>query len=123
VAFIVDHLEKKSDAAEAFRTIRIRAATLERDGLTRDIPDHIFNKLDETLFAGHLRNAVYLECSSLKSNISGATYTHNWGPHTGVKRISIILNSDILDCARAKDIVGILIHHMIHAYFLVACGP
>jgi hypothetical protein len=123
VAFIVDYLEKKSDATEALRAIRIRAATLERDGRTRDIPDRIFNTLDETLFAGLLRNAVYLGCSSLNADVSGATHTPNSGPYSENKRISIILNSDFLNCARAKDVVAILIHHMIHAYFLIACGP
>jgi hypothetical protein len=123
VAFIVDYLDKKKDAAAALRNIRIRATALEKGGLAKDIPDHIFNKLDETLFAGHLRNAVYLDCSSIDSDVSGATYTHSWGPLTEVKRISIILNSNVLDSARARDVIAILIHHMIHAYFLVACGP
>jgi hypothetical protein len=123
VAFVVNHLEKKSDAAETLRNIRIRAATLEREGLTKEIPYRIFNKLDETLFAGHLNNAVFLESCSLGLDVSGATYTQNWGPIPEVKRISIILNSDVLEYARVRDVVAILIHHMIHAYFLVACGP
>jgi hypothetical protein len=37
--------------------------------------------------------------------------------------VSIVLNSDVLDYAGARDIIAIRIHHMIHAYFLVACGP
>jgi hypothetical protein len=123
VAFIVDHLEKRPDAAETLRSIRIKAATLEKDGLTKDVPYRIFHRLDETLFAGHLKNAVFLETSSLAPDVSGATYTHSWGPFTEVKRISIILNSDVLEYAKARDVVAILIHHMIHAYFLVACGP
>jgi hypothetical protein len=70
-----------------------------------------------------LKGAVYLEVKNLGSDVSGATYNPSWGPVPDVKRISIILNSDILDFARARDIVAILIHHMIHSYFLVACGP
>ncbi|KAF2027477.1 hypothetical protein EK21DRAFT_36255, partial [Setomelanomma holmii] len=123
VAFIVDNLEKKPEAAETLRNIRIRAATIEREGLGKDIPHRIFNKLNETLFAGYLKNAVFLETSSLGLDVSGATYTQSWGPMAEVKRISIILNNDVLENARARDIVAILIHHMIHAYFLVACGP
>lgn len=123
VAFIVDHLEKRPEAAESLRSIRIRAATLEREGLAKDVPYRIFNKLDEALFAGYLRNAVYLDSTNLGPDVSGATYTHSWGPDPEVKRISIILNSDVLEYARARDIVAILIHHMTHAYFLVACGP
>lgn len=122
VAVIVDRLQT-TDAADALRNIRIRAASLEDEGLTPEIPFRIFNRLDEVLFAGYLKNAVFLDIGSLGSDVSGATYTHSWGPNTGVKRISIILNSDVLQYARAKDIVAFLIHHMIHAYFLVACGP
>ncbi|KAH5720572.1 hypothetical protein HBI20_106070 [Parastagonospora nodorum] len=123
VAFIVDHLDKKTDAAESLRSIRIKAAQLERDGLSTDTPYRIFNKLDEVLFAGHLKNAVYLESDNLGCDVSGATYTQSWGRVTEVKRMSIILNQDVLDFVTAGDIVAILIHHMIHAYFLVACGP
>ncbi|KAF1846982.1 uncharacterized protein K460DRAFT_264433, partial [Cucurbitaria berberidis CBS 394.84] len=124
VAFLVHRLQTTpGDAAESLRRIRIRAATLEREGLIQEIPYRIFNKVDEVLFAGHLKNAVFLDISSLGSDISGATYTHSWGPNTNVKRISIVLNRDALEYARARDVVAMLIHHMIHAYFLVACGP
>ncbi|KAF2825840.1 hypothetical protein CC86DRAFT_370719 [Ophiobolus disseminans] len=123
VAFIVDHMEKKTDAAETLRNVRIKAAALEREGLAHEIPYRVFGKLDDTLFAGHLKNAVFLENNSLGSDVSGATYNHSWGPVVEVKRVSIILNSDVLECARARDVVAILIHHMIHAYFLIACGP
>ncbi|KAH7067353.1 hypothetical protein BKA63DRAFT_582159 [Paraphoma chrysanthemicola] len=123
VAYIVDHLEKRPEAADALRSIRIRAATFEHEGLTKDIPYRIFNKLNETLFASYLKDAVFLGSSSLGPEVSGVTYTHSWGPVTEVRRVSFILNSDVLDYARARDVVAILIHHMIHAYFLVACGP
>ncbi|KAF2126446.1 hypothetical protein P153DRAFT_259885, partial [Dothidotthia symphoricarpi CBS 119687] len=105
------------------RSVRIRAAALEREGLLKEVPYRIFNKLDETLFAGHLKNAVFLDVENLGSDVSGATYTHGWGPKTEGKRVSIILNNDVLGYARSREIVAILIHHMIHAYFLVACGP
>jgi len=119
-AFIVDHINKKTEAAETFKNVRIKATTLEREGLIDAIPYLIFNELDEALFAGHLKNAVYLDERNFGSDVSGATYNPNWSP---VPRISIILNTDVLVYARARDIVAILIHHMIHAYFLVACGP
>jgi hypothetical protein len=123
VAFIVDRLEQNwADAAEKLKSVRIRAATLERDGLVQEIPYRVFNKLDEVLFAGHLKNAVFLDISSLGTDVSGATYTHRLGPNPDVKRISIILNVDALEYAKAKDVVAVLIHHMIHAYLLVACG-
>ncbi|KAF2851471.1 hypothetical protein T440DRAFT_528720 [Plenodomus tracheiphilus IPT5] len=122
VAFIIEHLAT-TKAADALRAIRKRAADLESAGLLQDIPYRIFNKLDEVLFAGHLRNAVYLGISNLGLDISGTTFTHGWGPDREIKRISIIINSNTLEYGKARDIVAALIHHMIHAYFLVACGP
>lgn len=122
VASFVDRLES-SHAAELFRDVRIRTATLESEGLAEEIPFRIFNKLDEALSNGHLRNAVFLTIDTLGFGVSGATYTHSYEPHSGVNRVSIVLNSDAIRPARARDLVAILIHHMIHAYFLVACGP
>jgi hypothetical protein len=125
VAYLVNHLEKtKNDAAEGLRTIRIKAATLSREGLDpEDIIYTIFNRLDATLFKGHLKDAVYLSTLPLSLSLFGATYNANWGPDPGVTRISIFLNSELLEYARARDVVALLIHQMIHAYFLVACGP
>jgi hypothetical protein len=124
-AFIVDLLDKKNSpgAAEQLKSIRIRAANFERDGNSKDIPYRVFRKLDETLFAGHLRNAIFLDVAHLGSDVSGATHSQGWSLDPKVKRASIILNGDLLQHARSRDIVAILVHHMIHAYFLVACGP
>ncbi|OAL05224.1 hypothetical protein IQ06DRAFT_178693, partial [Phaeosphaeriaceae sp. SRC1lsM3a] len=122
-AFLVDHIAKKHDAADSLKNIRIKATNLAREGLATDIPFRVSNKLSETLFAGHLNNAVHLNTRSLDSDVSGATYTQSWGPVPSVKRVSIVLNSDVLAFARARDVVAILIHHMIHAFFLIACGP
>lgn len=122
-AFLIDHIAKKHDAADSLKNIRIKAANLAREGLASAIPFRVFNKLSETLFAGHLNNAVHLNTRSLDSDVSGATYTQSWGPVPSVKRVSIILNSDVLAFARARDVVAILIHHMIHAFFLIAYGP
>ncbi|KAH9877866.1 hypothetical protein J1614_003083 [Plenodomus biglobosus] len=121
VAFIADHLAA-ADAADSFRAIRRRAADLESDGLLQEIPYCIFNKLDEVLFAGHLRNAVYLDIRDLGLDVSGTTSNHGWGPDKNIKRILIAINSIILEYGSARDVVATLIHHMVHAYFLVACG-
>jgi hypothetical protein len=125
VAFLVDHLTKtKTDAAEALRTMCIKAATLLSEGLApEDMVYKIFSRLDAALFAGHLKDAIYLSTAPLPRSLSGATYAANWGPEPDVSRISILLNADILEYARARDVVALLIHQMIHAYFLVACGP
>ncbi|OAG02373.1 uncharacterized protein CC84DRAFT_1098826 [Paraphaeosphaeria sporulosa] len=125
VAFLVNHLDPQNspNAANVLENIRIRASTLEKEGHALEIPFRIFNKLDEMLFAGHLKNAVYLELRKLHPDLSGATHTHGWGLDLKVKRVSIYLNKDALQQARSGAIIGTLIHHMIHAYFLIACGP
>jgi hypothetical protein len=124
VAFIIDRLQKNSpDAAEQLKGIRIRAANLERDGHSKDIAYRIFNRLDETLFAGHLKDAIFVDIKHLGTEVSGATHSQGWSLDPKVKRASIILNGDLLQHARSRDIVAILLHHMIHAYFLIACGP
>jgi hypothetical protein len=123
VAFIVDRLDQSwEDATTSLRNIHLRAAVLHEKGLSHEIPFRIFNKLDQVLFAGHLRNAVFLDIDSLNPDVSGATYTHRWGPRPEVQRISIILNRVVIRHGQAKDVVATLIHQMIHAYFLVACG-
>lgn len=125
VAFLVDFLDPNHspDAATGLRNIRVRAQALEKEGNALEIPFRIFNKLNEILFAGHLKNAVYLELRKLHPDVSGATYTHGWGLDPKVKRVSVYLNKDTFQQARSRDLIGALIHHMIHAYFLVACGP
>ncbi|KAJ4352088.1 uncharacterized protein N0V89_007434 [Didymosphaeria variabile] len=124
VAFLVDFLDPKNspDAAAVLKNIRVRAQALEKEGHALEIPFRIFGKLNETLFAGHLKNAVYLELRKLHPDVSGATHTHGWGLDPKVKRVSVYLNKDTF-LHRSRDLIGTLIHHMIHAYFLIACGP
>lgn len=123
VAFLVDWLEQNwATAGKSLRDIRIRAALLQEKGLSDEIPFRLFNKLDEVLFARHLKSTVFLQVDNFNSDVSGATYTYRMGPNPEVKRISIVLNHDAIEHGQARDILAILIHHMIHAYFLVACG-
>jgi hypothetical protein len=122
VAFLVNHLSSP-DAADSLRRIRLQAENLFKENGPQDVACRIFNRLDQLLFAGHLKNAVYMNASHLGADISGATFTHGRGPNARVKRVSIFLNSVLLQHARSQDIVASLIHQMIHAYFLVACGP
>lgn len=125
VAFLIDHLNSKNhpDAATALRFVRRKTSALHREGHGLEIPFRVFNTLSNALFAGHLKNAVYLELRRLHPDVSGATHTQGMGIDPNVKRISIYLNRDALQEASSRTLVGILIHHMIHAYFLVACGP
>ncbi|KAF2106235.1 hypothetical protein BDV96DRAFT_654942 [Lophiotrema nucula] len=124
-AFLVNHLspDHSPDAAHILKSIRKKAQQVFDQGRGQDVPYLAFSKLDDVLFAGHLGGAVYLDLRSLGHDVSGATYTHGRGPDPRVKRISIVLNNNVLQQAQPRDIVANLIHHMIHAFFLVACGP
>ena len=125
VAFLVDHLDPKNnpDAATVLKAVRQRSVALHKEGHGLEVPFRIFNTLSNILFAGHLKNAAYLEFRNLHPDVSGATHTQGMGTDPRVKRVSIYLNKDVLLQAPSRDLIGILIHHMIHAYFLVACGP
>ncbi|KAF2745993.1 hypothetical protein M011DRAFT_382768, partial [Sporormia fimetaria CBS 119925] len=105
------------------RRIAVRASQLAREGLWKQVAYHAYQPLNNALFAGHLKDAVYLSFGRLGAEISGATFTHGGGPNRRVKRISIILNADVLHNNNGAFIVTALVHHMLHAYFLVACGP
>ncbi|KAH9871367.1 hypothetical protein IAQ61_005546 [Plenodomus lingam] len=78
VAFVVNH-PTAPDAADAFRSIRTRAADLESAGLLCEIPYRIFHKLHGILFAGHPHNPVFHNTHDLCLDVSGATYNHGWG--------------------------------------------
>lgn len=125
VAFIVNHLSPANspDAAKNLWRIRAFAENLSKEHRTRDIAYRVFHKLDQILFAGYLKNAVYLNFQDMGVEVSGATYTHCHGPNPRVKRISIVLNSNLHQQAKPRDLIASLIHQMIHAFFLVACGP
>jgi hypothetical protein len=124
VAFLVKHLENNaSDVSCTLKKIRAKAQHLANNGLIQDVPLRTFNQLDQTLFAGHLKNAVYLDVCDLGPDVSGATFSHGRGPNPRVRRISIVLNTDVHQDSTPTALLASLIHHMIHAYFLVACGP
>ncbi|ORY19572.1 hypothetical protein BCR34DRAFT_471880 [Clohesyomyces aquaticus] len=124
-AFIVSHLDEKKSpgAADTLKRIRIFGEGIWRDGHFHDIPYRIFNKLDETLFAGHLKDAVFLDIRPIQRDVSGVTFNPGQSPNKRVQRISIVLNANLHEHLGSKFLVASLIHHMIHAYFLVACGP
>ncbi|KAH7139122.1 SprT-like family-domain-containing protein [Dendryphion nanum] len=124
VASLIKHLDETSaEVTSIFKKIKLKAQAIANEGRSSDIVYRTFRHLDQAFFAGHLKDAVYLDIGSLGSDVSGATFTHGRGPNQRVRRISIILNSDVHKHASAGHILASLIHHMIHAYFLVACGP
>ncbi|KAF2468756.1 uncharacterized protein BDR25DRAFT_179760, partial [Lindgomyces ingoldianus] len=124
-AFLVNHLDEANspDVADTLKKVRIFAERITKEGHSRDVAYRVFNKLDEILFAGHLKDAVFLGIRSIQRDVSGVTFNPGQSPNKRVHRISIILNADLHQYASSKFIIASLIHHMIHAYFLVACGP
>ncbi|KAF1999903.1 hypothetical protein P154DRAFT_535145 [Amniculicola lignicola CBS 123094] len=122
VAFVINHLEESPDVAESLKSLRISAAKFCGAGHPLELAHRAFNRLDQILFAGHLRDAVFLDLGNLGTHVSGVTSSHGQGPNPRVRRISIVLNANLLQRTDSKNILATLIHHMIHAYFLVACG-
>jgi hypothetical protein len=53
-----------------------------------------FNALNEVVFAGKFKDAVFLEFKGVYPNVSGATYIPGYHPNLRVTRIAIFLNSD-----------------------------
>ncbi|KAL2357584.1 hypothetical protein BJ546DRAFT_824820, partial [Cryomyces antarcticus] len=113
-AFAYNRLEESiADAYQAL--VQARNLRCRRD----DMIFRIFDKLDKCLFAEKLKDNVYLEWASLDSDVSGRTSIAG----VVVPRVSVQLNEDVHLNASREDIIASLIHHMIHAYFLVCCGP
>lgn len=83
-------------------------------------PFGLFDLLDKDLFAGKLKAMVYLKWAKRKGSAPGMTST----PGVLVPRISIELNSTpfVDGDPDIDDLLDVLIHQMIHAYFLVCCG-
>lgn len=75
------------------------------------------------MFAGKFKDAVFLEFKGACPDVSGATYIPGYHPNLRVTRIAIVPNSDNHKEAILDQIFVSLFHHMIHAYFLIACGP
>jgi hypothetical protein len=83
----------------------------------RDLPFMVFDDLDKKLFRSTLKGNVYLTWASLPHGVRGRTSRP--GLH-GRPRITIKLSFRV-----AKDraaTIGVLLHQMIHAYYLQSCG-
>jgi hypothetical protein len=88
-----------------------------------NIPFQTFDSLNDILFAGRLKDAIYLQFADLGPYLSGTTCNPGEGLDSRVSRISIFLNSMLHKDAHPDEILASLIHQMIHAYFIVTCGP
>lgn len=89
------------------------------------VPQHalyFFDHLDTKVFGGKLKNAVCLRWRPMPSCSPGTTSAPNVIP--GVARVCIDLNKTPFTGrdAGVDELLEALIHHMIHAYFLVCCG-
>lgn len=123
-AFLVDYLTTNaSEIRSSLRRIAARAEQFVDEGEWEALPFFAFNSINNTLFAKRLKDAVYLSYEHLGTEVSGATYTHGQGPNRRVRRLSIVLNSTVLHDVSGPHLLATLVHHMVHAYFLVACGP
>lgn len=86
----------------------------------KKLPFMVFDQLDKELFRSVLTGNVYLIWSrKLSPYCKGITFRQG---HHGHPRIAIRLAESLLNQAGRKEIIAILIHQMIHAYFLQCCG-
>lgn len=83
-------------------------------------PFLMFNCLDKALFQNKLKDMVHLKWVRMCGGSPGSTSV----PSKEIPRICIRLNRTEFEDGRATidDMLDVLIHQMIHAYFLVCCG-
>ena len=94
-------------------------ATKQRATHFAELPFHIFNDIDATLFFGLLKGNVYLAWAKLPRGLSGRTTRPG---RQACPRIAIELSHDIIATQRTGVLVSTLLHQMIHAYLLQCCG-
>lgn len=89
----------------------------------RELPWQVFDELDRELFLGMLKGNVYLAWSDLPRDYPGMT-TRPGENSSGLRgpRITIELAEGLLKHGTSAHILAILLHQMIHAYFLQCCG-
>lgn len=88
--------------------------------LTRMAPFMLFDLLDKHIFTGKLKGMVLLSWKVMERASPGQTSASG----LKAKRISIQLNGTPFreQTARIDDLLEMMIHQMLHAYFLVCCG-
>ena len=84
------------------------------------LPFKVFNDMDACLFRGVLRGNVYLWWSKdLPNDIQGRTTRPGV---TSSSRIMIELSRKLSSSGSFHDVLMALVHQMVHAYLLQACG-
>ncbi|KAI5367516.1 hypothetical protein Slin15195_G026460 [Septoria linicola] len=118
-AWLYQHLSKSAlEVADAIDGCR----HFDNDFISPDYAYMFFDTLNTTIFANKLRNVVYLRWRSMPSSLPGVTSAPK--VIADVPRICIELNRTPFedDEAEVDDLLGVMIHQMIHAFFLVCCG-
>lgn len=131
VAHLINHLRNSSDgdttdnglSTTANRPTAAQTITTARTYPVppcqwRDYPGLILPSLSDTVFAGKLNEqAVRVTWERMDDGrVSGRTRPVGGG------MVEVQLNAAALQGANRDEIVGTLLHHMIHAYLLVVCG-
>ncbi|EMC91059.1 hypothetical protein BAUCODRAFT_313650 [Baudoinia panamericana UAMH 10762] len=120
-AKLIKRLNAPPSTARCAAAARINSTKGTR--ITWDLMVKIFNDLDTCVYGGDLHHRVRLDACPLPSSALGVT--RNCGI-PGIKRIhmSITTNTDWSDVTQHPhaQILGVLIHEMLHAYYFVWCG-
>lgn len=117
-AWCYKHLvSSRTDVVDAIDRVR------ELPGVEPWTPFLVFDHLDRSLFGKKLDGMVYLRWRSSASSSPGTTSAAEIV--RGVGRVCIELNRTPFEDEEGDVdyLLDVLIHQMIHAYFLVACGP
>lgn len=86
----------------------------------KDLPFKVFNQLDRELFRSVLKGNVHLAWSSnIPPNVNAVTFRKGY---IQKPRISIRLAESLLEGGNNVEILAVLVHQMIHAYYLQCCG-
>lgn len=108
-------------AIEHYRRTKVACLVPSRRHLypKQRLPFMVFDQLDRELFRSVLKGNVHLRWQADMPSGIYATTCHADPPT--MRRITIIL-SEVLATAPRVNILGALVHQMMHAYFLQCCG-
>ncbi|KAF1989868.1 hypothetical protein K402DRAFT_460623 [Aulographum hederae CBS 113979] len=114
-AYLVGHLIKNGDqAAAALDLFRRRLPEFEDKIL---LPEQMFPDLNKYVFADKISRSTDVEWRPLAPDLSGKTY-----PRRHAQCPVIVLNTENhVNTAYRDDVIGTMIHQMIHAYFISVC--
>ncbi|KAL1628657.1 hypothetical protein SLS56_005766 [Neofusicoccum ribis] len=122
VVYLINHLRKSSSKVDDKVTSAARAITLARNYPVparqwRRYPGLIFPALSDAVFDSKLSDeqGVKVGWKRMDEGVSGRTVLLS-------QEVKIELNATALRSANRDEIIGTLLHHMIHAYLLVVCG-